>query len=152
MRSVPSTARAMRRQDRATGSRSAPRSRARRALQSTELLTGGSALLCGGLLAVRPDGSWLGLPPSVLDDGPFTDWRLPGLLLGGLVGVGYLTAAAAEQRRHRRSAELSVLAGVGLVCFEAVEWKWLGFHPLQAVFMAVGAAVVGLACAENTPT
>jgi hypothetical protein len=22
-----------------------------------------------------------------------------------------------------------------------VEWRWLGFHPLQAVFIAVGAAV-----------
>jgi hypothetical protein len=112
---------------------------------TVELLTGGSALLCGGLLAIRPDGSLLGLPTSVLVDGPFADWRLPGLLLGGLVGVGYLAAGAWEQGRYRRSAELSVFAGIGLVCFEVVEWRWLGFHPLQAVFMGVGAAVAGLA-------
>jgi hypothetical protein len=118
----------------------------------TELLTGGSALLCGGLLAVRPDGSLLGLPTSVLVDGPFADSRLPGLALGGLVGVGYLVAGAVEHGRYRHSAKLSLVAGVGLVCFEAVEWRWLGFHPLQAVFMGVGAAVVALALTEATST
>jgi hypothetical protein len=119
---------------------------------SVELLTGGSALLCGGLLAIRPDGSLLGLPTNVLVDGPFADWRLPGLLLGGLVGVGYLVAGAVEHGRYRHSAKLSVVAGVGLVCFEAVEWRWLGFHPLQGVFMGVGAAVVALALTEATST
>src|SRR5947209_6643373 len=44
------------------------RVRARRLLVRVELLSGGSALLCGGLLAVRPDGSLLGLPTSVLVD------------------------------------------------------------------------------------
>jgi hypothetical protein len=129
-----------------------PRCRSRRILVTAELLTGGSALLCGGLLAIRPDGSLLGLPTSVLDEGPFTDWRLPGLLLGGLVGAGYLTAGTWEQRRYQGSRELSVFAGLGLICFEAVEWRWLGFHPLQAVFMAVGAAVAGLALSEAKPT
>jgi hypothetical protein len=127
---------------------SSRRCRTRRTLVAVELLTGGSALLCGGLLAIRPDGSLLGLPTSVLDDGPFADWRLPGLLLGGLVGAGYLTAGTWEQRRYEGGTELSVFAGLGLICFEAVEWRWLGFHPLQAVFMAVGAAVVGLAITE----
>jgi len=98
---------------------------------------------------MRPDGSLMGLPAQVLVGSPFADWRLPGLLLGGLVGVGYLVAGAAEHRHHRRCRELSVLAGVGLVVFEAVEWRWIGFHPLQAVFMAVGAGVVLLALADG---
>jgi len=113
-----------------------------------ELLTGGSAVLCGGLLAIRPDGSLIGLPTRVLVGSPFVDWRLPGLLLGGLVGAGYLTAAAVERGgSYRHGSGLSVLAGVGLIAFEAVEW--LGFHPLQAVFMGVGAGVVGLAVAAE---
>jgi len=115
-----------------------------------ELLTGGSALLCGGLLALRPDGSLMGLPTRVLVDGPFTDWRLPGVLLGGFVGVGCLAAGAWEQRRYPRSREVSILAGAGLVPFEAAEWGWLGFHPLQAGFMAVGAGVVSLAAARGS--
>lgn len=126
----------------------ARRARAHRALVAAELLTGGSALLCGGLLAMRPDGSLLGLPVRVLAGGPFSDWRLPGLLLGGLVGVGYLGAGASERGRYRWSGQASVLAGAGLIAFEAVEWRWLGFHPLQAVFMVVGAGVAGLAVAD----
>ena len=123
------------------------RARARRVLIAMELLTGGSALMSGGLLAIRPDGSWLGLPTRVLVGGPFADWRLPGLLLGALVGVGFLTAGTFERGRYRRSGQVSFLAGAGLIAFEAVEWRWLGFHPLQPVFMVVGAGVVGLAVA-----
>jgi hypothetical protein len=125
--------------------------RARQVLVRVQLATGGSALLCGGLLALRPDGSLLGLPTRVLVDGPFTDWRLPGLLLAGFVGVGYLAAGAWERRRYPHGRELSVLAGAGLVVFESAEWAWLGFHPLEAVFMAVGAGVAGLAVAAGNP-
>ena len=81
----------------ATSGTSSPRLRARRLLVPVELLTGGSALLCGGLLAIRPDGSLIGLPTRVLVGSPFVDWRLPGLLLCGLVGAGYLTAGAVER-------------------------------------------------------
>lgn len=133
-----------------TGSRSG-RDRSRRVLVIVELATGGSALICGGLLAMRPDGSLMGLPTRVLVEGPFTDWRLPGLLLAGFVGVGYLTAATSQRWRYAHTAELGVLAGAGLVLFEAVEWAWLGFHPLQAVFMAVGAGVIALAAAAGNP-
>jgi len=119
--------------------------RARGVLVKVELATGGSALLCGSLLVLRPDGSLMGLPMRVLADGPFADWRLPGLLLSGFVGVGYLAAGAWQRQRYAHGRELSMVAGAGLVAFEAVEWRWLGFHPLQAVFMAVGAGCVGLA-------
>lgn len=122
-----------------------------RVLVRIELATAGSALLCGGLLALRPDGSLLGLPGSVLDGAPFSDWRLPGILLAGLVGLGYLVAGALEWGRYPHTHVLSVLAGLGLVMFEAVEWAWLGFHPLQAVFMAVGVAVIALAAVDTAP-
>jgi hypothetical protein len=128
------------------------RARSQRVLVTVEPSTGGSALVRGDLLAIRPNGSLLGLPTSVLVDGPFNGWRLPGLLLGGLVGVGYLAAGTVEHGRYRHSAQISAVAGAGLVCFEAVEWRWLGFHPLQAVFMGVGAAVITLALTEATST
>jgi hypothetical protein len=64
-----------------------------------------------------------------------------------LVGVGYLTAGLWQHWGYPHSRGLSVLAGAGLVVFESVEWAWLGFHPLQVVFMAVGAGVVALAVA-----
>ena len=125
--------------------RAARGGRRHRVLVGLELGTGASALACGALLAVRPDGSLLGLPAQVPGSGRFEDWRLPGILLAGFVGVGYLAAGAGERWRVRRARDLSVVAGTGLVLFEGVEWAWLGFHPLQAAFMAVGVAVIGLA-------
>ena len=119
--------------------------RSHRVLVRIELATGASALLCGGLLALRPDGSLLRLPTSVLDGGPFADWRLPGIALSVLVGLGYLVAGALERRRCPHSRVLSVVAGLGLIVFESVAGAWLGFHPLQAVFMGVGVAVISLA-------
>jgi Flp pilus assembly protein TadB len=45
-------------------------------------------------------------------------------------------------RWHAR--ELSMLAGAGLVMFEAAELGWLGFQPLEAIFAVVGIIVVAL--------
>lgn len=39
----------------------------------------------------------------------------------------------------------SIVAGAGLVVFEAVQWRLIGFQPLQAVFATVGAVVIWLA-------
>jgi hypothetical protein len=40
---------------------------------------------------------------------------------------------------------LSLLAGLGLVCFELIELRWIGFQPLQAIFTLVGVTVYALA-------
>ena len=76
---------------------------------------------------------------------PFSDWRVPGVLLAGLVGGGFLLAGWWQWRGHRHARELSMAAGAGLVCFEAAELAWLEFQPLEAVFAAVGVIVIGLA-------
>ncbi|WP_404383008.1 hypothetical protein LL946_17590 [Knoellia locipacati] len=117
----------------------------RRVLSGLLLATGSTALVCGGVMALDPDGTPLGLTAEFLQGSPFDDWWLPGLALGGFVGVGHLVAGTSVLQRRRHSRELSLLAGAGLVAFEAVEWAWMGFHPLQPVFMVVGATVVGLA-------
>jgi hypothetical protein len=106
----------------------------------------GSAALAGGLLLVAaPDGSLLAADPRALHGSPFADWRMPGVLLAVLVGGGFLFTAARYWRRCRWARELSILAGAGLVGFEAVQWRLIGFQPLQLLFAAVGAVVIWLA-------
>jgi hypothetical protein len=117
----------------------------RRALVTLELVTGAAGLAGGVLLAASPDGSLLGADPAVLAGSPFSDWRVPGVLLAGLVGGGFLLAGWWQLRGHRCARELSMAAGAGLVCFEAAELGWIGFQPLQAVFAAVGVIIIGLA-------
>ncbi|HEY2128005.1 MAG TPA: hypothetical protein VGH77_12550 [Streptosporangiaceae bacterium] len=116
-----------------------------RALVTLELVTGAAGLAGGVLLAVAPDGSLLRADPAVLAGSPFSDWRLPAVLLAGLVGGGFLLAGWWQWRGHRHARELSMAAGAGLVCFEAAELAWIGFQPLETVFAAVGVIVIGLA-------
>jgi hypothetical protein len=118
---------------------------ARRALVTLELVTGAAGLAGGVLLAVSPDGSLLRAAPAVLAGSPFSDWRLPGVLLAGLVGGGFLLAGWWQWRGRRYARELSMAAGAGLVCFEAAELGWIGFQPLEAAFAAVGVIIIGLA-------
>jgi hypothetical protein len=115
------------------------------ALVILELVTGALGLAGGVLLAAAPDGSLLRADPATLAGTPFTDWRLPGVLLAGLVGGGFLLAGWWQWRGRRHARELSIAAGAGLVCFEAAELAWLGFQPLEAVFAVVGVTVTGLA-------
>jgi hypothetical protein len=116
-----------------------------RVLVVLELVTGVTGLVGGVLLAAAPDGSLLRADPATLAGSPFRDWRVPGVLLAGLVGGGFLLAGWWQWRRHRYARELSMAAGAGLVCFEAAELAWLGFQPLEAVFAVVGVTIVMLA-------
>ena len=99
----------------------------------------------GVLLAAAPDGALLHADPGVLAGGPFPDWRAPGMLLATLVGGGFLLAGWWQLADRRHARELSVLAGAGLIAFEAAELGWIGFQPLEAVFALVGAGVIALA-------
>ena len=125
------------------------RSRKARVLVPLEMVTGLAALIGGVLLAVAPDGSLLSADVAALEGSPFADWRLPGLLLGGFVGGGFLVAGTWQWRNGWHARELSMLAGLGLIAFEAAEVAWIGFQPLEGFFALVGAAVVALAAARR---
>jgi hypothetical protein len=97
------------------------------------------------LLAAVPDGSLLHADPAALAGSPFSNWGLPGVLLAALVGAGFLQAAWWQWRGYRYAREVSMMAGAGLGCFEAIELAWIGFQPLEAVFAVIGVAIVILA-------
>jgi hypothetical protein len=117
----------------------------RRTLIVAELVTGAAGVAGGVLLVAVPGGSLLRADPAVLAGTPFPDWRVPGVLLATLVGGGFLLAGYWQWRNYRHARELSLLAGAGLIAFEAVELAWIGFQPLEAVFAVVGVSVMGLA-------
>jgi hypothetical protein len=114
-------------------------------LIALELGTGAAALGGRVPLAVRPDGSLLDAPVAALTGSPFSDWRRPCLLLATLVGRGFSLEGTRQWRRGRHAREVSLLAGLGLVCFRLVELRWIGFQPLEAVFTLVGVTVCALA-------
>jgi hypothetical protein len=114
-------------------------------LVGLELFTGVAGAIGGLLLVAEPDGSLMDAKLSALAGSPFSDWRIPGVLLATLVGGGFLVAGLWQWRDGWHARELSLLAGLGLVAFEAVELVWIGFQPLEAVFGGVGVVVAGLA-------
>jgi hypothetical protein len=133
--------------------RSASRDRARgsppvgpgwRALARVELLTGAAAMVESALLIARPDGPLLHADQAVLPGGPFSDWRVPGPLLAGLVGGGWLLAGTWQWRGGRYARQLFMIAGLGLVLFEAAELDRVGLQPLQAALAGVGVLVFTL--------
>lgn len=123
----------------------------RRLLIGIQLVTGASALAGGALLTIAPDGSLLQADPSALEGSPFTNWRVPGILLTVLVGGGLVVVACWQWRDGRHARAGSILAGLGLVGFEATELVCIGFQPLEAVFALVGVAIVGLAARQPPP-
>jgi hypothetical protein len=116
-----------------------------RVLIGVELGTGIMALTGGLLLAAKPDGSLLQADLSALAGSPFPDYRVPGSLLAVLVGGGFVGTAVWQTLGGPLARELSLLAGAGIIVFEGAEVIWLGFQPLEAVFAAVGVAVIAVA-------
>ena len=76
--------------------------------------------------------------------GVSTDWRGPGLHLAVPVGVGWLAAGRWQWRGGRYARQLSMLAGLGLVLFEAAELARVGFQPLQAALAGVAVLIFTL--------
>lgn len=111
----------------------------------TELVIGVAGLGGGTLLAVRPDGGLLGMGAEVIARTPFHDWRIPGILLASFVGVGFTVAAVAEWRRARLATVVSMVAGLGLVSFEIVELRLMGWYLLQGVMAGAGLLIAVLA-------
>jgi hypothetical protein len=109
------------------------------------LLTGAAALVESALLTARPDGLLLHADQAVWLGGPFSDWRVPGLLLAVPVGVGWLAAGTRQWRGGRYARHLFVIAGLGLVLFEAAELDRVGLQSLETVFAGVGVLVFILA-------
>lgn len=121
-----------------------------RTIGITELVIGAAGLAGGALLAIRPDGSLLGMDRTLLAGSQFADWRAPGLLLALFVGGGWLVAAVTELRRARPATLFSVAAGLGLAVFELVEYGVIGWFWLEGVMAAAGLFVAALAVLRLT--
>ena len=85
------------------------------------VLLGIGATAGGIALVVKPDGSVMQMPLSYLEDSPFADYFVPGLILGGLFGIGSLVAAALGLLRLRIAPFLAFVIGCGQMIWIAVQ-------------------------------
>jgi hypothetical protein len=105
-----------------------------------------SALPCGVLLMLYPNGSALNMPLSMLKGSPFADFFLPGLILFAVIGCGHAAAAVLSFRRHRFAGLAGAVMGLGLMIWIFVQASLIGGgHWLQYLYFALGTAEVSLA-------
>ena len=82
----------------------------------------GLGALAGGIaLVVRPDGSVMGFDVAILAGSPFPDFLVPGLILGGLFGIGSLAVAGIGLRRWHVAPFLAFGVGIGQVIWIPVQ-------------------------------
>lgn len=118
---------------------------ARWALFILLLFNGLTAVVAGIMLAYAPDGSLLEMPLAWLDHSPFRSYRIPGLLLLSVIGLGSLVAATVVWQRRRHTGRFAQVAGMALVIWIVVQMIMLrSVLPIQVTFLLVGVAIVWL--------
>jgi hypothetical protein len=109
------------------------------------LLILGIGALAGGIaLVAAPDGSVMRFDPTILAGSPFRDFLVPGLILGGVFGIGSFIVAGAGFRRARLAPFCAFAIGCGQMIWIVVELgiiRELSFlHPTMFVLGLVIAA------------
>lgn len=97
---------------------------------------GGGIALATGLEEDRFPATWL-------MGTPFRSYRVPGLLLAGLVGGGAACAAASTLRSPTTGGRASLLAGAVLMCWIGGETRLLK-QPAYGTCVGAGCQVDGL--------
>ncbi len=117
------------------------------------VLLGIGALAGGIALASRPDGSVMQFDVALLAGSPFSDYFLPGLILGGLFGVGLLVVAVMGIRHSRLAPFIAFAIGCAQMIWIVVELaiiRELSF--LHPTFFAVGLAMALASVRWGWPT
>lgn len=89
-----------------------------------------SALPPGIFMITEPSGTGMGLPPDMLDQTPFKDFLIPGILLGLFIGILSLVFAILVLKKHRLQAWMIMFQG-------AVLTIWLTVEVLMDLFYAL---------------
>ena len=117
------------------------------------LLLGLGALAGGIALVAKPDGSVMQFDVALLSGSPFSDFVVPGLVLGGLFGIGSFVAAGLGIARSRIAPFVAFAIGCGQMIWIVVELaiiRELSF--LHPVCFAIGLVIAASALRWGWPT
>lgn len=107
-----------------------------------------SGVLGGGALVWDPTGALLQMPLELLSGAPFADYRIPGLILCTVLGVGPLIVGVGLWRQRVWAWYGSVGVSGALIIWIAVEIWMVGYHPqppLQLIYGTLGVVLLLLA-------
>ena len=106
----------------------------------------GLGALGGGFMLVRdPSGIALGLPMSLLEGSPFSDFLIPGIFLLAVNGVGSMIGAGLSFTRRRYAQELAIVLGAILVGWIVIQVIIIrSFSGLHILYFILGMVELGI--------
>jgi hypothetical protein len=117
------------------------------------LLLGIGALAGGIALASKPDGSVMQFDVGLLAGSPFADYFVPGLILGGLFGVGSLAVAVMGLRHWLVAPFLAFAIGCAQMIWIVVELAIIReFSFLHPTMFGIGAVIALASVRWGWPT
>ena len=109
-------------------------------------LLGVGALAGGVALVASPDGSTMQWTVSMLKGSPFPDFLVPGLILGGLFGIGSFAVAGLGLARFRAAPFLAFAIGCAQMIWIVAELAIIG----QLSFLHPTCFAIGLVIAASS--
>lgn len=107
------------------------------------LFNGAGAVYGGWSLLTDPSGANIQLSRTTLDQTPFPDFLIPGIVLFLCIGLFSFLAIVAMLLMHPRFSWLVLAEGILLSGWIVVQYAWTQvYHPLQVVMGATGLLLV----------
>ena len=116
-------------------------------------LLGVGAIGGAAFMLARPDGSLMGFSVEMLAGSPFSDFLIPGLVLGGVFGIGSFVVVALGLRGALIAPFLAFAIGCGQMAWIVVELAIIGeFSFLHPAMFAVGLVIATASVRWGWPT
>lgn len=104
-----------------------------------QLIVGIGAVVCGVIFVLFPSGQVLGIPLSLLEGSPFSNFLISGIILFLVNGIGQLWAGVLSLKRHAWSGHAGAVFGMGLMIWIFVQVSMIGGgHWLQYTYFCLG--------------
>ena len=105
-----------------------------------------TAILSGLFMISKPNGEIINLPLNLLDETPFKDFLIPGILLTTVVGGVNLIAAVFNFQRHNKRYNWAIAGGsvisgwilVQMILMDTAHW-------LHFLYLGIGILIILLA-------
>lgn len=99
----------------------------------------GIGAMAGGLAAISNPQAPLGAPVSLLENSPFSNFLIPGIILFTVIGVGNIVGAVTMLFKSKFQGYISSVLGCGLVIWIVVQCIMLGtIAALHVIFFCYG--------------
>jgi len=104
-----------------------------------QFYVGIGGFICGFIFILFPSGRILKIPLELLEESPFSDFLIPGIILFLVNGVGQIWSGILSLKRHAWSGYAGAVFGMGLIIWIFVQVSMIGGgHWLQYTYFFLG--------------